>query len=217
MTETNLPEGIELIPTPMPPGLPKLVRHRGDRRYFAVYYEGTHATWSDGRAGATFSFYHVYQPLTEHPAVALYLWERDLGSDDGPPRDALLVDRERGRLYVGSAEAVRRVLEEQHPPHPRAPLTREEFEAALREMEEEWRQAAETGNWAEAGMFEWLARPSPALEAGRRGLLAWLDRHITEQVVRRYLALLDAGDFRAYGPLRYIHDRLEEARRRQQA
>lgn len=207
--EITIPETIQLIPTPMPPQLPKLVRHRGDRRYFAVYYEGTHATWSDGRAGATFSFFHVYQPLTEHPAVALYLWGRDLGSDDGPPRDALLVDRAKARLLVGSAGDVRSVLDSQHPPRPDRRLTPEEFDATVKAMNEEMQQIADTGSWAEVGMFEWMTRPSPELEIGCREMLSFLDTHVTEEVVERFIALYDGGDLRALGHLRYLKKRID--------
>jgi hypothetical protein len=107
------------LPVGMPPMLPEVVGVRGERRFFSLSYEGSNPFWSDGRAGSTFSYYGAYQPFVEHLAVALYLFDVDLGSDDGPPTHALLIDRQAAAVYVGGYDEVQQCLKEQHPPRRR--------------------------------------------------------------------------------------------------
>ncbi|MEG4242963.1 hypothetical protein [Microcoleus sp. AT9b-C3] len=60
------------LPVPMPPMLPEMVGV-SNSQYFAMYYQGSKATWSNGRGMATFSYYAVYAPLIEHIALAIHL------------------------------------------------------------------------------------------------------------------------------------------------
>jgi len=39
---------LNLLPVPLPPMLPEMVGV-GDSRYFAMFYMGSKATWTDGR------------------------------------------------------------------------------------------------------------------------------------------------------------------------
>jgi hypothetical protein len=40
---------LNLLPVPLPPMLPEMVGIVGDSRYFAMFYMGSKATWTDGR------------------------------------------------------------------------------------------------------------------------------------------------------------------------
>src|SRR5947199_7559643 len=101
MSELQLPQGFTKIPISLPPNLLKLMRYPGQARCLAIFYAGGKSTWLDGIASSTFSYYSVYQPFIEHPAVAIHLLDQDLGSDDYPATHALLIDREAGEVFVG--------------------------------------------------------------------------------------------------------------------
>ncbi|ACK74077.1 hypothetical protein PCC7424_5508 (plasmid) [Gloeothece citriformis PCC 7424] len=74
------------------------------RRYVAIYYQRTKATWDAGDWGATFSYYALYRPLISHFVVSYYLAiaEADLGSDDTNATHCLLIDRKTNIVYLGS-------------------------------------------------------------------------------------------------------------------
>ncbi|MEG4397416.1 hypothetical protein [Microcoleus sp. BROC3] len=67
------------LPVAMPPMLPGMVGVN-NTQYFALYYQGSKATWSNGRAMATFSYYAVYAPLIEHITLAIHLESYNLGT-----------------------------------------------------------------------------------------------------------------------------------------
>ena len=192
--------GLTIIPVTPPPNLAELIGYPGAARYVAFYYMGTCATWDDGLASATFSFFGVYSPLIEHPVMAIHLLDADLGSDDGPPTHALVVDREGGAFLVGSYDDAIR-------------LVRSQFDEEARRAAGE-RYAAIFGEpttldeFQRAGMFEVFA-PGVESRTDTEGLLRHLDRQITEELVRRYTAMLkgEPPDMRAFGPLRYIQRR----------
>lgn len=89
------------LPVPMPPILPEMVGATNSH-YFALYYQGSKATWSNGRAMATFSYYTVYAPLIEHITLAIHLESYNLGSDDELPERAILCDTVSHKMYVGA-------------------------------------------------------------------------------------------------------------------
>jgi len=89
------------LPVAVPPMLPEMVGV-SDSQYFALYYQGSKATWSNGRATATFSYYAVYAPLIEHITLAIHLEPYNLGSDDELPEHAILCDCVHRKMYVGA-------------------------------------------------------------------------------------------------------------------
>jgi hypothetical protein len=104
------------IPVAMPPILPEVVGVQGNNPLFSLSYEGSKPFWSDGRAGATFSYYAAYQPFVEYLALAIHLFAVHLGRDDEPPTHALLIDRQEACLYVRAYNQVMQMLAAQHPP-----------------------------------------------------------------------------------------------------
>lgn len=111
-TQDNLtiPADFRLLPVPMPAMLPDVVGVNSDRRFFRLNYEGSKPFWSDGRAGATFSYVAAYEPFVDHLAVAINLFDVSLGHDDEPPSHALLIDRANAAVYVGEYGEVSRFL-----------------------------------------------------------------------------------------------------------
>lgn len=186
-------ESLRKLPVPMPPMLPEIIGLTSDSRYFSLSYEGAKAWWTDGRAGHTFSYYAAYQPFIEHLAIAIHLFEADLGSDDGPPTHTLLVDRRAAEVYVGDYDEVRRWLKKQHPPHP--PLMPAEIEKAGRQravMEE-----ANLDDLRELGMFEFMLGATERQKDKCWAMVAWLDDFITEDLLKAYLAASEAGNIEA--------------------
>jgi len=121
------------LPVPMPPMLPEMVGV-SHSQYFAIYYQGSKATWSNGRAIATFSYYTVYAPLIEHITLAIHLESYNLGSDDDAPKHAILCDTVHHTMYVGAYKKIDYFLLQQHPKE-LPTLSQPEFEAAVKGLE----------------------------------------------------------------------------------
>lgn len=93
------------LPVPMPPMLPGMVGAT-NTHYFALYYQGSKATWNNGRGMATFSYYACYEPLIEHIALVIHLERYNLGCDDVLPEHAILCDSVRNKMYVDRKSVV---------------------------------------------------------------------------------------------------------------
>ena len=193
------------IPVALPPVLMRLIRYPGDARFVALFYVGAKATWADGLASATFSYYSAFQPLKDHPAVDIHLRDKDLGTDDTPPTHALLCDRQERKMFVGEIDEVLDFLSAQ------AGGQRDE-EAAAR-YEELFAEPTNMEEMHARGMFEFIGRPSPDAQAETEQLLRWLDGYITEDLIKRHLKMLEEHDLSALLPLEYIRRRAEAAKR----
>lgn len=68
-----LPDSFHKLGTPLPPMICNMAGVRSEARFVAFYYMGSKPTWNDGRGCGTFSFFDVWQPPTEHRAIALPL------------------------------------------------------------------------------------------------------------------------------------------------
>lgn len=204
----TVPADFRLLPVPMPPMLPSVVGISSDRRFFRLNYEGSKPFWSDGRAGATFSYYAAYEPFVDHLAVAINLFDVSLGHDDEPPTHALLVDRANAAVYVGEYGAVSRFLHRQHPP--RRPPTPEEIEEANKQLDE--LEKLNLDQLREMGMFEFVFGPKPEQHDRCAEMVAWLDQYITEELIRSYVAAAEAGRFEAFHYLNRLKQRIDYSR-----
>lgn len=69
-----------------------------NKRYVAIFYQGSKAVWSDGGSFATFNYYCLYRPLVSNPYMLielarLSLNQYDFGCDDMEADYFLIVDR----------------------------------------------------------------------------------------------------------------------------
>ena len=178
-----------------------------DSRYVALGYYGSKATWMDGRSSATFSYYGVYEPFTQHEAIACFLWDVHLGSDDELPTHLLLCDRTDNKMYVGEIKAIEKFLDEQHPP--RQPMTPEQWIDAKKYIESLPPPTME--ELKQQGMFEMFGRISQEQQKQKLELEFWLDTYITKPIVERYLAEARAGNFLAIECLHRMRERFGAA------
>ena len=163
-----------LIPVTLPPMLPELIEISSTSRYFSLYYMATLATWSDGRSIGTFSFYGVYEPLINHIALDIHLWNCDLGSDDSQATDVLLCDRSEQKMYLGGYGLVEEFLESLHPPLPKRKPTKDEWLEIKEAIAQKFWQRRDS-DLQEQGMFEFLGQISPKMQQKRLELVHWLD------------------------------------------
>jgi hypothetical protein len=157
------------LSVPMPPMLPEMVGV-SNSQYFAMYYRGSKATWSNGRAMATFSYYAVYAPLIEHIILAIHLEPYNLGSDDGLPEHAILGDCAHYKMYVGAYKEIDYFLLQQHPKELPA-LSEQEFEAAVKALENMSLEQVQ-----KLGMFEMFGNTNPQARQQTVDLVQWLDQ-----------------------------------------
>jgi len=206
-TQDNLtvPADFRLLPPPMPPMLPDVVGVSSNGRFFSLSYEGSKPFWSDGRAGATFSYFAAYEPFVDHLAVAINLFDVCLGHDDEPPSHALLIDRANAAVYAGEYGEVSRFLRRQHPP--RRPPTPDEIEEANKQLAGLERMNLD--QLREMGMFEFVLGPKPEQQDRCAEMVAWLDQYITEELIRSYVAAAEAGRFEAFHYLSRFRQRIE--------
>jgi hypothetical protein len=157
---------------PVPPGLAEAIGYPGDARFVAVYWTslGDEVVYDDGRVSGTGNSY-LFLAWKRHPAVALHLAPYDLGSSEEEGVDALLVDREVGRLSVGQRASVLAFVREQHPPRPElTPWEREEATRAVAELFVcGWREVT-----VDPAQVERAIREERSLLAR---MLAFLDQH----------------------------------------
>jgi len=126
----------------------------------------------------------VYEPLTEHPALALDLEPYHLGSDDEFPTHAIVCDRLEEKMYVGDYPEVEKILNIQHPPLPT--LSPEEVEQQRQRIEEELANF-DISTFQKLGMFELLTGHNQQQKQELVELAHWLDQQVAEDLLRRYL------------------------------
>jgi hypothetical protein len=189
-TYIEIPTTFRRLPMPMPPMLPIVVGIKGDSRFFYLSYEGTKAFWFDGRASASFSFFAGYEPYINHLAMAIHLLNVHLGSDDKPPLDALLVDRETAAVYVGEYSEVCRFVSSQHAPQQLpTPQEIEEIKKSLSEMVQR-----SLDDLREYGAFEFILGPKLEQQIRCSEMVTWLDEFIDDDLINSYLTALNAGN-----------------------
>ena len=197
------------LPVPMPPMLPEMVGV-SHSQYFAIYYQGSKATWSNGRAMATFSYYAVYAPLIEHITLAIHLEPYNLGSDDESAEHALLCDCVHHKMYIGAYQQIDYFLSQQHSDEP-FQLTAQEFEEAIKAVEN-----MSLEQMQKLGMFEMFGNTNPQAREQTAELVQWLDQQITEQLVQQYIQLANRGNWTAMRALDTLKRRTTETKKQQQ-
>ncbi len=197
------------LPVPMPPMLPEMVGV-SNTQYFALYYQGSKATWSNGRAMATFSYYAVYAPLIEHITLAIHLEPYNLGSDDEMPEHAILCDCALNKMYVGTYKEIDYFLLQQHPKE-LPTLSEQEFKEAVKALEDMTLEQMQR-----LGMFEMFGSTNPQARQQTIELVQWLDQQITEELIQQYIQLANRGNWTAMMALETLNRRISEAKEHQQ-
>lgn len=189
---TIIPNSFQPLSVPLPPMLVEMVGVEGNSQFVSLYYSGSKATWNNGRSSATFPFYTVWQPYVEHLAIAIDLFDCNLGSDDFPPTHALVCDRSGEKVYVAAYDEAMSFLDNQHPP--RQEITLEQWQEIKAHLEAQ--PSLSMSQMQSLGMFEMFA-PNPKHKEQAIELIRWLDGYINEPLLRRYVVAATAGDKRA--------------------
>lgn len=198
-----------LLPVPMPPMLPGIIGIV-DTQYFSIFYQGSKATWSNGRGSGTFSYYAVYEPLIDHIALAIHLEQYNLGSDDEPPEHAILCDVGEQKMRVGNCREIDRFLQQQHSASQLPQLTQKDLEEALKAVENlSWEQMQRLG------MFEMFGNTNPIARQETAEMVELLDAYITEDLIEQYAALANRGNWMAIGTLENLKRRILQSREQQ--
>lgn len=197
------------LPAAMPPMLPSMIEV-SNSQYFAIYYQGSKATWSNGRGMGTFSYFACYAPLIEHIALAIHLEPYNLGSDDELPEHAILCDCVRHKMYVGAYKEIDYFLLQQHPDESPT-LSEQELEEAVKAVEN-----MSLEQMQKLGMFEMFGNTNPQARQQTIELVQWLDRQITEELIQQYIQLANRGNWTAIMALDTLKRRISEAKEHQQ-
>ncbi len=107
------------IHAPVPPNLAETRGYSGQARFVAFYHEPTVDQFilDDGHTSATGEWY-AFKQWREHPAVAIHLQDVNFGDADLDATQWLMIDRDRGELYVALVSTVLAFLQKQHPTPP---------------------------------------------------------------------------------------------------
>lgn len=172
MTSTVLP-GLSLH-VPVPPQLEAAVGYRGDARYFAIFWQpvGDEAIVTDGRVSQDGCWWG-YQAFVDHPVVMLALagLRYDLGSSDSEATHWLVIDRETRTASLTPCAEAEQFLADQHPALPPIELTREEWEAIVKNVSAHMQM--------QLGQADWLNAPDQlaAQNASVDEMTTWLNQH----------------------------------------
>lgn len=191
---TTIPSNFQPLSVPLPPALLEMAGVTSSSQVVALYYSGSKATWNDGRSLATFPFYTVWQPYTEHLAIAIDLFDCNLGADDETATHALVCDRAQEKVYVAPFEEAMSFLDKQHPP--RQKRIQEQWQEIKAQLEAQPQPPLSMRQMQDLGMFELFA-PNPEHKDKAIELIRWLDRYIDESLMRRYVEAASNGDPRA--------------------
>ena len=159
---------------------------------------------------ATFSYYAVYAPLTEHITLAIHLDPYNLGSDDELPEHAILCDTISHKMYVGAYKEIDYFLIRQHPKE-LSILSEQEFEAAVKALEDMSLEQIQ-----KLGMFEMFGNTNPQARRETAELVQWLDQQITEELIQQYIQLANRGNWTAMSVIDALKRRISEAKKHQQ-
>jgi len=203
----TIPNSFQFLNVPLPPMLLEMAGVKGDSQFVALFYSGSKATWNDARSSATFPFYAVWQPYIDHTAIAIDLFDCNLGADDETATHALVCDRANEKVYASPFAEAMSFVSEQHPPRQELILTQEQWSEIKAQLEAQSPLSME--EMQELGMFELFA-PNPKHKEKAIELIRWLDGYIDEPLLRRYVVAATAGDKRAAWGLEMFKRRCQQ-------
>lgn len=189
--------------TPLPPMLCDTIGIVSTQRFIKLTYETSKPFWTDGSFGTTFSYYGVFEPLIEHPTIAINLLANtiDLGSDDTFPTHAIVLDRKENKIYLGSLETVNELLE-----------NHQESMSEVNQLTlEKWEETM-TNNPQKLGMFEFFGNISQQQKLERANLIHWLDQQITTELIDQLVSASNQGYSKAYFIILQLKQRLQQNR-----
>lgn len=202
---TTLPESFKLIDVPLPPMLLQMAGVNKESRFVSLYYWRSKATWHDGRSSATFPFFTVWQPYTQHLAIAIHLFDYHLGSDEQEPSHALVCDRRHQKVYVAKFDEAEEFVNNQHPP--RQLITPEQWSEIKAQLQQ--KTALDMSQMQSLGMFEWVVPPTEAMQIALVQMVQWLDQYINEPLLKNYLQVAKAGEYKAIWALEKFKHRCQ--------
>lgn len=189
----TVPSSFRPLTVPLPPMLLDMAGVTSSSRFVALYYNSSNPNWSDGRSLATFPFYLVWQPYIEHIAIAIELFDCNLGADDEVATHTLVCDREREQVYVAPFTGAMSLVDKQHPDGGQE-ITLEQWEELKAQLENQ--PPLSMSQMQDLGMFEMFA-PNSEHKDRVIELIRWLDCYINEALMRKYVVAAKAGDNRA--------------------
>lgn len=187
-TQKMLLEKMHLLPVELPPQFLELAEYAGEQRYVGVWYSATQACLADGRMMRGVSYFAVYAPLVNHPAISYYVRQAkaDLGSDETFPTHCLLLDRAENKIYLGEYNRVQQLLNTQYP------NTAADFEDELKRAAElmlQHNNAKTLADFQRLGMFEMFGN-SPNLNSKTYKLCEemqkFLDQFLPSELIEYY-------------------------------
>ena len=167
------------LSAPLPPQFIGLANYEGGQRFVAIYYQGTKATIADGTVTTTFPYYEAYSPLVDHLAISCCIRQHGgfLGADDGEATHALLLDTEKGKIYLTAQRAADHFLEVQRP---QSDEEQRAVDERLEKMFEEFENAKTLGDFQRMGMFQLFA-PVRDRSEEINAMTRFLNEHIPKE------------------------------------
>lgn len=145
----NILPGVELS-IPVPPQLEAAVDFHGDARYFGLYWtpSGDEAIVTDGRSTHDGCWWG-YQAFVDHPVVMLALADLryELGSSESEATHWLVIDRETRTASLAPGAEAEQFLADQHPALSPVELTREEWEAIVKNVSTHLQSPVGSADW----------------------------------------------------------------------
>ncbi|MGA7936067.1 MAG: hypothetical protein WCA35_21110 [Kovacikia sp.] len=203
----DIPETFTLLPIPLPPMLAQYANIHEAERFVAFYYACTNPTWTDGRRLGTFSFYGIWDPWINHLAMAIHLFDADLGHDDSEPTHYLVADLHECKVWVAPREGAEQFLAAQCPPRQLTPAEAAEERQALLAFLEAEDNLISLESCQAQGLFEFFGA-SPENQQRKAALNLWLDDYITVELVKQYLTAAGGGNPLAISYLHRFRQRL---------
>jgi hypothetical protein len=169
----NILPGVELSII-VPPQLEAAVDYQGDARYFGLYWtpSGDEAIVTDGRSTHDGCWWG-YQAFVDHPVVMLALagLRYDLGSSESDATHWLVIDRETRTASLAPGAEAEQFLADQHSALSPVELTREEWEAIVKNVSVHLQSQVGPADWLDVQHH--LAAQNTSVDE----MTTWLNQH----------------------------------------
>jgi hypothetical protein len=179
---------------PVPPQLEAAVGYHGEARFFSLYWTpaGDETMVTDGRTTHDGCWWG-YQAFVDHPVVMLALagLRYDLGSSDSEATHWLVIDRETRTTSMAPRAAAEHFLTDQYPALPPIELTREEWDAIVKDVSAHLRTHMAHADWL--NVRDQLAAQNTCVDE----MTTWLNQYQPDNwqiQIRERLLALDAAE-----------------------